>query len=307
MIEEPSSDQHQQNDAEPSKVIPVPLVDSPPSSQAQPVEQRDAEKQIASESANANSNRNIEKSKEVGKAGMSPFERKIAIVGIILGTITAVFFWIQLKEMTYQTQILASQSEGANAGGLLDEMNTRKQLAIAQQQAVISGKQAKSAQGSVKAIQSQLKLSQNQFRDQQRPWLGIKDGIALDVNVGSKDYIAWKMKSSIDNMGLIPATRVVTTFDSANKLIYRLHGTWKNSQICRQAAQLSSDPDNFPDTEAIFPGSKLAWAETIQVVPDSQYFAICIAYTDVTNRPYSTKLLYSRSNDGFRLLDSEIK
>src|SRR5580700_1777464 len=97
---------------------------------------------------------------------MSNFERKIAIIGLGIAIITAALFYVQLNEMTKQTQILASQSESATAGSLMDEMNTRKQLAIAQQQAVEEGKQSMAAEDSVKAIRAQM-------RQDQRPMLTV--------------------------------------------------------------------------------------------------------------------------------------
>jgi hypothetical protein len=105
---------------------------------------------------------------------MSPFERRVALVGIILGAITAFFFWVQLKEMTYQTQVLASQSEGANAGALMEEMNTRKQLAILQQQAAAATKQAKAAEQNVAAIQRQAATAAMAFEASERPYIGVE-------------------------------------------------------------------------------------------------------------------------------------
>jgi len=83
---------------------------------------------------------------------------RIAIFGFLAALAAAVFVGVQVYEMTKQTQIFASQSEGANAGALMDEMNTRKQLAIAQTQANAAQIQAKAAQDSVKAIQRQIRL-----------------------------------------------------------------------------------------------------------------------------------------------------
>jgi hypothetical protein len=175
VIEEPGSDQAKQSDDKTAKIVPAPLINSPTVSQTPPVEPRDAEKKVAGESANADSNRNVENAEEKGKSGMSPFERRIAIIGIILGTVTAFFFWVQLKEMTYQTQVLASQSEGANAGALMDEMNTRKQLSIASTQAIAAQTQATAAQDSVKAIQGQATIARQLAQEDRRPWVGTRD------------------------------------------------------------------------------------------------------------------------------------
>jgi hypothetical protein len=130
---------------------------------------------------------------------MSNFERKIAIIGLGIAIITAALFYVQLNEMTKQTQILASQSESATAGSLMDEMNTRKQLAIAQQQAVEEGKQSKAAEDSVKAIRAQM-------RQDQRPMLTVtpefnhKELVVGDTVGGTVTF---------QNIGKTPAKNIV--------------------------------------------------------------------------------------------------
>lgn len=101
--------------------------------------------------------------KIVGGDELEPFEQQtlaisrktywVAVFAFAAAVIAAAFVGVQVKEMTYQTQIFASQSEGANAGALMDEMNTRKQLAIAQTQ-------AKAAQDSVTVIRQQMRIDQ---------------------------------------------------------------------------------------------------------------------------------------------------
>ena len=77
----------------------------------------------------------------------------IAILGFLAAVAAATFVALQVKEMSYQTQIMGSQSESAAAGAAIGETNTRKQLAIAQEQ-------AEAAQKSVKAIQRQTQIDQ---------------------------------------------------------------------------------------------------------------------------------------------------
>lgn len=84
---------------------------------------------------------------------------RVAVFGFLAALAAAVFVGVQVHEMTKQTQILASQSEAAAAGAAMGELNTRKQLAIAQQQ-------AQAAQDSVDAIKRQM-------RQDQRAWLKI--------------------------------------------------------------------------------------------------------------------------------------
>ena len=78
---------------------------------------------------------------------------RVAVFGFWAAVAAATFVGIQVKEMSYQTQIMGSQSESAAAGAALGELNTRKQLAIAQ-------KQARAAQDGVTAVQSQTQADQ---------------------------------------------------------------------------------------------------------------------------------------------------
>lgn len=106
---------------------------------------------------------------------MTKFERRLAIIGTGVAVITAALFYVQLNEMNKQTQILASQSEGANAGGLMDQMNTRKQLAIAQQQATAANQQ-------VAEIRRQTRLSE-------RAWLSVNSIRLVTLEVNQPAYV----------------------------------------------------------------------------------------------------------------------
>jgi hypothetical protein len=119
-----------------------------------------------------------------------------ARIGFWVAFGAAVIIGIQVYEMTKQTQILASQTESAVAAGLMDEMNTRKQLDIAQ-------KQAQAAQESVQVIQGQMRLDQ-------RPWLYIPSGSEkIEPYVIGKE-IAGELY--IVNSGKSLARNVVTKF-----------------------------------------------------------------------------------------------
>ena len=119
-----------------------------------------------------------------------------ARIGFWVAFGAAVIIGIQVYEMTKQTQILASQTESAVAAGLMDEMNTRKQLDMAQ-------KQAQAAQESVKAIQGQIRIDE-------RPWLYIPSGsekiepYVLGKEIADELYIV--------NSGKTLARNVMTKF-----------------------------------------------------------------------------------------------
>jgi hypothetical protein len=88
----------------------------------------------------------------------------LTLCGFLAALAAAIFVGSQVKIMSYQTQIMGSQSESAAAGAALDELNMRRQLAIAQQQ-------AQAAQESAAAIQRQtLQL--------ERPWVAAEVAIA---------------------------------------------------------------------------------------------------------------------------------
>jgi len=117
----------------------------------------------------------------------------VAVFGFLTALAAACFVGVQVAEMTDQTQILASQSEGANAGALMDEMSTRKQLAIAQKQADAAQKQSQAAQDSVKAIQRETRIDK-------RPWLRFEIGGQVISDKNPNDVI----KSFTLTVGEVP-------------------------------------------------------------------------------------------------------
>jgi hypothetical protein len=115
----------------------------------------------------------------------------VAICGFLAALAAAIFVGKQVVLMNDQTQIFASQTESAVAGGLLDQMNTRKQLAIAQQQ-------AGAAQDSVKAIQAQM-------RQDHRAWIKIPPAspeLAISMDGSGNKVFA---KLTMVNVGRAPA------------------------------------------------------------------------------------------------------
>ena len=119
-----------------------------------------------------------------------------ARIGFWIAFGAALIIGVQVYEMTKQTQILASQTESAAAAGLMDQMNTRKQLEIAQMQ-------AQAAQESLKAIQEQMRIDQ-------RPWVYIpSDSERVEPYVLGKE-IADDLY--IVNSGKTVARNVITKF-----------------------------------------------------------------------------------------------
>jgi hypothetical protein len=154
--------------------------------------------------------------KRAGDNGFTPFEEqtlaiarrtyRLTMFGFWVALGAAVFVGVQVREMTNQTQILAGQSESASAGGLMDEMNTRKQLAIAQQQ-------ADAAQKSVGSLKSQLRVMKEQLEVTDRPWLKVEAasytedaGGPLRFDENGRGYLTFKLV--LTNIGRSVATHV---------------------------------------------------------------------------------------------------
>jgi len=145
----------------------------------------------------------------VGGDALEPFEEQtlaisrktywIAILAFGAALAAAIFVGSQVKIMSYQTQIMASQSESAAAGAAIGELNTRKQLVIAQQQANAAQQQASAAQDSVRAIQKEMRLNQ-------RAWLTLGDTVAT-VQAAPNAPLAASINMS--NTGKTPALSAI--------------------------------------------------------------------------------------------------
>ena len=154
--------------------------------------------------------------------------------------------------MSYQTQIMGAQSESAAAGGLFSDMNTRRQLNIAQQQ-------AKAAQDSANAIQGQTQVTE-------RAWLSIGITNILEsgnIVVPDKRFL---MRVSVQNKGHTPALNVkVATF---RKVIAIQNGKFvpppfisKASDFMRKLGVITPQSASFNDYPAYF--DKIAWQRVV--------------------------------------------
>jgi hypothetical protein len=202
----------------------------------------------------------------VGGDDLKPFEQQsldisrktylVAFFGLWFALAAAVFVGDQVYEMTKQTQILASQSEGANAGALMDEMNTRRQLDIAQIQ-------AKAAQDSVTVIWAQM-------RQDQRPLL--KPGMSFaHKRLAVGETITGSV--TIQNVGKTPATQMnglwyIRIVQNGEKLRFRY--PMNSSLGDRSGAIFPKDPpiiDNVYSTK-IDPSNKTAYPTERKVTPE---------------------------------------
>lgn len=113
------------------------------------------------------------------------------VVGFGAALAAAIFVGSQVQIMSYQTQVMGSQSESATAGAVVGEMNTRQQLAIGQQQLRSLAIQAQAALNATRTQQAQLQLSE-------RPWISVdvkaipplffdQGGGHMEVNVALKN------------------------------------------------------------------------------------------------------------------------
>jgi hypothetical protein len=128
-------------------------------------------------------------------------QAKLTIYAIVIAAIAAALVYGQIKEATWNNQILAAQTESAIVGALEAERNSRAQLKIAQDQ-------ANAAQDSVGAIQQQM-------RQDQRPWLDIHfntpTGQSTKVNISLDTNKPLMVPLRIINSGKTAARRVQTT------------------------------------------------------------------------------------------------
>jgi hypothetical protein len=238
VIEETSSNEDQRKDKKkPTETLPISVSEAPTSTPLTPsVQPRSSPNQSVSRVASKAATQNEQDALEVEGKIMGPFERKmvlLTIIGIGLAAITAALFYVQLREMTSQTQILASQSEGANSGALMDEMNTRKQLSIVQEQADAAQKQGKAAQDQVETLR-------HNFIKEQQPYLWFTNETAiLDWTEWEGGTASWTYH--ITNYGKSPAVNysvdrhTETGPDALKKIkeykISRQLWSWKGSRL----------------------------------------------------------------------------
>lgn len=283
MVDAGSTEQNQQKNSEATEIRTAPVAQTPASPAIAPnVEPRALEEQIGGENANNASQNDEQRTSQDSK--MTTFERGVAIVGIGLGMVTAAFFYWQLVEMGCQTQILASQSEGANAGALMDGMNTRKQLAIAQTQAT--------------AALDASKTAERALEFQNRPWISLQNfrptqGERVpDRNAPNE----WRVTYDVVNTGYSPAVRVVVQgFVTINKGIY---ATFQREAPCREADRESADL-KMPSL-TVFRGEPISQDNDLNfregempMINGFDSMVMCISYRDgSTNKPHHTEMLF---------------
>jgi hypothetical protein len=98
--------------------------------------------------------------------------RWITLGAFLAALVGAFFIALQFIGLTHQTQILSAQAISAVASSIAGELNTRQQLAIAQQQ-------ANAAQVAAEAARKQAVSVQYQLEAADRPW------ISVDVSINS--------------------------------------------------------------------------------------------------------------------------
>ncbi len=201
---------------------------------------------------------------------------RLAFWGVVIAALTGFFFYAQLQYMSDQTQILASQSKSAAAGAAMDELNTRKQLILAQ---------------------DQFQIAKESFDVQFRPWLTVED---------IKPIKAWQSDTwiSLDvtlrNYGLTPANKVAFAFELRGEPVTgRIALMFKS--VCEKSDAKFAQSKFLGNATSVFPGS-------VQVSPFSQTIAQfyppgshqdadlvgCVTYmgSGTNSKPYRTRLIF---------------
>lgn len=205
MVEENSRDKSKQDPQQRPEVAPPPVADAVPVIEPVKALTGNIDRTPVTEPAQGKPRQPRKILIEIAKDGeMTSFERNSLDIAssqldftkgaVLVAIIASVFVYLQIKEMTYNNQILASQSESATAASIADEINTRKQIGIAQQQ-------ASAAQQSVTAIQRQM-------RTDQRPWMRL----TLDFSPMEVAHAVLAGRANILNFGKTPAKRVFSLF-----------------------------------------------------------------------------------------------
>jgi hypothetical protein len=203
VIEKANGGQEKQHGGESSETVSKPSSETPSSFAIAPsVEARPFPNQSTSQDATHATKRVKPENPNVVDEPMKAFERKmvwLTILGIAVAAITAAIFYVQIRIMNVQTQILAEQSEGASASASLEAVNTQKQLGIVRQQ--------------LQTTQRQTIISERALEASHRPYVGV-DQIYYEAD---KPKRTWTTHIIMRNFGTNPAENTsIQSFDYEN-------------------------------------------------------------------------------------------
>jgi hypothetical protein len=153
---------------------------------------------------------------------------------LIVGIITARFFYSQLAEMSRQTKILSTQAQQAASDSVAVTQRTEQQLGIAQRQAT-------AAQDSVEAVRRQM-------REDQRAWLFPLNPPIPPLRIGADVTVPL----IITNMGKTPAIDV-----DAISSFYKVE--YEGPRPSEAAALYSHTGTLFPQEQT--PVTPIAWQQ----------------------------------------------
>jgi hypothetical protein len=178
---------------------------------------------------NAFETESLELSRNTLKLGNN--QARFTVWAIVVAAIAATLVLVQIQVASHSNQILATQTESAIAGASQSDVVTRAQLKIAQQQ--------------VKALQDQVDAIKLQMRQDQRPWIEVRDngGPKVDATEAS-----WSLRFA--NVGKTPARN----FKSVFWLTKATNGATLNLDAWRAyKSGISPVPFNMAFTGVIFP------------------------------------------------------
>ena len=208
---------------------------------------------------------------------LKPFETqtlRLALWGIAVAAITGAVFYFQFLQMSYQTQIIAAEAESAAAGAAIGELNTRRQLTIAQQQA--------------NAATSNATTASNALRMSERAWIGIANAVVVKEETTFPSVISYDI--DVTNTGHSPALDVSGLgYDVVEKgRHFRLPDQSRLRNPARSSATM------FPGVTIPSPGRHRLTPEEIGAVTADSFFYIygTFFYKDIFREEHWTHYCY---------------
>lgn len=211
----------------------------------------------------------------------------LTVLMFVVGIVTAVFFYKQLREMSRQTGIISSQAKQAADDSVESARRVERQLAL-------SERQARAAQDNVEAIRKQM-------RQDQRAWIEMEQTEPL-VFVENKPFT---FNLHLANIGKTAARNLITQVVFEKLPIKSEPSLSFREGIARTSSTVGVLFPNDPNMavpglwQRVIPGTRNKKAETIlpsatdvqEFADGKTYLAVYArtSYVDIFGRPHVSK------------------